>query len=109
MLRFFIFLILFFILIALCIYYKEKINKNLYFFILSLIVICFIIAFIYSSLDNTQALNKKDLVQSFRNGENLMCEGVVVNKKEFDFNNGTSVFLNSKHKINIKNCKKEKR
>ncbi|MBZ7987596.1 hypothetical protein [Campylobacter canadensis] len=108
MLRFFIFLILFFILIAICIYYKEKMNQKLYIFILSLIIVSFVIAFIYSSIDNSYAVNRKDLIQSFRNGENLICDKVVVSNKDFKFDNGTSVFINPQHKIDIKNCKKEK-
>ncbi|WP_267523960.1 hypothetical protein [Campylobacter sp. MG1] len=95
MIRFAIFLILFFALIGVCIYYKEKLGSKLYIFVMSFIIISSLVAFIYTAFDNSEGILKQKILNAYMNDEILDCSGVKVNKKTHNFNNGTSVFIDN--------------
>lgn len=107
MIRFAIFLILFFVLIGVCIYYKNYFNSKLYIAVISLITVVFIVGFIYTSLDNSSGALKQEILNMYNSNKELDCNGVKVSNKTHGFNNGTSVFIDNStnQKIDIFTCK----
>lgn len=109
MIRFAVFLILFFVLIGVCVYYKNRFNSKLYIAVISLICIVFIGGFIYTSLDNSSGKTKQDIINIYKSNKDLQCDKAIVNIKTHNFDNGTSVFINLKtnEKIDIFTCKEK--
>lgn len=107
MIRFAIFLILFFVLIGVCVYYKNYFNSKLYIVVISLIVATFVVGFIYTSLDNSSGVLKQDILNIYKSGKELDCNGIKVSNKTHGFDNGTSVFIDNKNyqKIDMFICK----
>lgn len=107
MIRFIIFFVLFLILILVCVYYKNKLGSKMYILVVSLIIIVFISAFIYTAFDNTEGKIKQEILIAYKNSKVLDCNGVQVTNKTHNFNNGTSVFIDisTQEKINMFDCK----
>ena len=107
MIRFAIFLVLFITLIGVCIYYKEKLGSKLYVLVLSFIIFVSLFGFIYTALDNKDGEIKQAIINEYKSGKTLDCNGVKVSKDTYELDNGTSVFINlvTNQKINMFDCR----